>query len=153
MRCERVLKKSHTHSLNSKRFGCSEITSKRFSLKVYVYLVRVCIAYDQEAWWLNTTDTRFRKRIGGHRILMEKIYVNLVNTCTASTSQELTSSVYHRVHLWEDPTDCHVSQEHLRFSNQMISSRGSWFPDKALSTHIVFYKIRVRLFATTLQAP
>ena len=92
-------------------------------------------------------DTRFRKRIGDIETTRRRFALIL-----SMSVQHPTSSVHHRVYLWEDPTDCHISQEHLRFSNQMISSRNSWFPDKAMSTLIEIYKIGVGLFATTLQA-
>ena len=96
--------------------------------------------------------TLFRKRIGDIEFTRRR-FALILSMYVQYPRPGVTSSVCHRVYLSKDLTDCRVSQEHPRFSNQMISSRGSWFPDKALSTHIVFYKIRVRLFATTLQAP
>ena len=90
---------------------------------------------DQQAWWLNTHTHDFERESEASNSQGECLYSTHVSGAT--------SSVHHRVYLWEDPTDCHISPKHLRFSNQMISSRKSWFPDKAMSTHIEFCKFGV----------
>ena len=100
---------------------------------------------DQEAWWLNTQIHDFERESEESTSQGE----DLRSSCQCMYSihvSGVTSSVYHRVYLWKDLTNCRVSQKHPRFSDQMISSTGSWFPDKAMSTHIEFYKIGVRLF-------
>ena len=98
------------------------------------------------------SDTWFRKRIGGIEFTRRR-FALILSMYVQHPRPGATSSVYHRVYLWKDLTNCRVSQKHPRFSNQMISSRGSRVSNKAMSTHIEFYNIGVRLFATSLHAP
>ena len=98
------------------------------------------------------SDTWFRKRIGGIDFTRRR-FALILSMYVQYPRPGVASSVCHRVYLWIDLTNCRVSQKHSRFSNQMISSRGWWFPNKAMSTHIEFYNIGVRLFATSLHAP
>ena len=65
---------------------------------------------DQEAWWLNIRTLDFERESGTSNPQGEELYFSC--QCLYSTHVPLvTSSVYHRVFFWQDPTDCHVSQK------------------------------------------
>ena len=107
--------------------------------------------FDPKSSWLNTQTLNFEKDSDVSNSQGEGL--RSFRQCPYSTHVSgATSSACHRVYRWKDPTDCHVSQKYPRSSNQVVSSSGSRFPDKAMSILIGFCKIEVRTFATTLEA-
>ena len=65
---------------------------------------------DQEAWWLNIRTLDFERESGTSNPQGEELYFSC--QCLYSTHVPLvTSSEYHRVFFWQDPTDCHGSQK------------------------------------------
>ena len=106
---------------------------------------------EQKSSWLNTQTLNFEKDSDVSNSWGEDLRFSRHSSYSTHVSG-VTSSVCHREYHWEDPTDCHVNQKYSYSSSQIVSSSGSRFPDKAMSTHIGFCKIGLRKFATTLEA-
>ena len=106
---------------------------------------------EQKSSWLNTKTLNFGKDSDVSNSQGEDLRLSRQSPYSTHVSG-VSSSVCHRVYHWEDPTDCHVNQKYPCSSSQMISSSESRFPDKAMSTHMGFCKIRVRTLETTLEA-
>ena len=96
------------------------------------------------------TDTQVRKRFG--RIEFTRRRFTFISSKSVQHTRLRSNFQCHRAYLWEDPSDCHVSQKYPRSSNQVVSLNSSRFPDKEMSWLIGFCKIEVRTFTTTLEA-